>query len=41
VNYTIIGGKIAWQKDRFSAGLNTEVFGRVLTAKPETVLTAE
>jgi len=38
---TIIGGKIAWQKDHFSDELNSEKFGRVLTAKPVMPLAAE
>lgn len=37
VTATIIGGKIAWQKNTFGDGLNTETFGRVLTAKPEAI----
>ena len=41
VEATIIGGKIAWQKDRFSDALNIEKFGRVLTAKPVMPLAAE
>lgn len=35
VTATIIDGKIAWEKNTFGEGLNTERFGRVLTAKPE------
>ena len=41
VEATIIGGKIAWQKDHFSDALNIEKFGRVLTAKPVMPLAAE
>jgi len=41
VTATIIGGKTAWQKDRFSDQLNFEKFGRVLTAQPQSFLAAE
>jgi N-acyl-D-aspartate/D-glutamate deacylase len=39
VTATMVGGKIAWEKDRFSTQLNKEKFGRVLTV--ETPLAAE
>ena len=41
VTATIIGGKIAWEKDRFSKSLNTEKYGRVLTAGTHIPLAAE
>jgi N-acyl-D-aspartate/D-glutamate deacylase len=41
VTATIIGGKIAWEKDHFSKSLNTEKYGRVLTAGTHIPLAAE
>jgi len=38
---TIIGGKIAWQKDHFSKSLNEEKYGRVLTAQSPLRIAAE
>jgi len=38
---TIIGGKVLWNKDQFSPGLNNEKHGRVLTAQSPAPLAAE
>lgn len=41
VSATIIGGKVAWRKDRFADDLNDQKYGRVLKAQNAVSLAAE
>lgn len=41
VSATIIGGKVAWRKDRFADDLNEQTYGRVLKAQNVVSLAAE
>ncbi|MEM9616512.1 MAG: amidohydrolase family protein [Pseudomonadota bacterium] len=41
VSATIIGGKVAWRKDRFADDLNHQTYGRVLKAQNVASLAAE